>query len=102
MFGSFLLQKTMKNRKNVIITLNMRSHADFSPGTQHAAPLAGPEVRPGMQRAAPLAKPVVRPGTQRDAPLAEPAVRPGTLRCVIGRTGGPLHLVVVMRKDMSV
>ena len=121
MIGSFLLQKTMQNPKSVIITSNIRSHCDFSPGTQpaaalagpvvgppvrpgaqRAASLAGPEVRRGMQRAAPLAKPVVRPGPQRDAPLAGPAVRPGTLRCVIVCAGGPLHLLVVMRKAMSV
>ena len=91
MIGSFLLQKTMQNPKNVIITLNMRSHSDFSPGTQHAAPLAGPEVRPGMQRAAPL----MRPWPNQRSGQGHYAVS-------IGRTGGPLHLVVVMRKDMSV
>ena len=88
MIGSFLLQKTMQKPKNVIITLNMRSHSDFSPGTQHAAPLAGLNMRshsdysPGTQHAAPLAGPVVgppvRPGAQRAVSLAEPQVRPGT------------------------
>ena len=77
MIGSFLLQKTMQNPKSVIITLNMRSHCDFSPGTQHAAALAGPVVGPP-----------VRPGAQRAASLAGQEAR-GAARCVPGRTASP-------------
>ena len=77
MIGSFLLQKTMQNPKHVIITFNVRSQSDFSPGTQHAAPLAGPVVGP-----------LVRPGAQRPASLAGPEAR-GAARCVPGRISGP-------------